>query len=61
MRNIFAIGGIPGTGKTTLMNAIMKSIADDWVAEKPVDLLDSIYSKSRDTYVFGKYSPYYDA
>ncbi len=61
MRKIFAIGGIPGTGKTTLMNAIMKNIADDWVAEKPADLLDSIYSKSRDTYVFGKYSPYYDA
>lgn len=56
---VIAIGGVPGTGKTTLMKKIIE-FADDWEVVKPIDLLDSIYSKTLDTYILGKYQPYYD-
>lgn len=59
IKNIVAIGGIPGTGKTTIMRKLIDR-ADDWVAVKPIQLLDSIYSKSLRTYVLGKYQPWYD-
>jgi deoxyadenosine/deoxycytidine kinase len=59
LRKIIAIGGMPGTGKTTLMKKIIES-TDDWVVSKPADLLDSIYSNKLDLYIFGKYAPYYE-
>jgi len=60
MRHIFAIGGIPGTGKTTLVKNVLDKLALDWQPAKPVELLDGVYSKSRNCYVFGKYAPWYD-
>lgn len=60
MRHIIAIGGIPGTGKTTLMNRIMKDFAFDWEPSHPAPLCDSVYSESLDAYVFGKYAPWYE-
>lgn len=49
-----AIGGEPGTGKTTLVKKFMESV-DDWERVKPVKLLDALYSETLDTYVLGKY------
>jgi len=60
MRHIWAIGGIPGTGKTTLIKKVIETLASDWVQARPIDLLDGIYSETLDTYVFGKYDPYYE-
>lgn len=54
MRKILAIGGVPGTGKTTLMRALMQSLGE-WERVKPVKLVDCEYNKSHDLYVFGKY------
>ena len=51
---VIAVGGEPGTGKTTLMKKFMES-ADDWVNVKPVKLVDAMYSKSKNLYVLGKY------
>lgn len=59
MGKVIAIGGVPGTGKTTLMNRVLE-FAKDWEAVRPIDLLDSIYSKELDTYILGKYQPYYE-
>jgi 2-phosphoglycerate kinase len=58
MHKIIGIGGMPGTGKTTLVKKYMEK-ADDWKVVKPVPLLDSLYSKSLDCYVLGKYDPWY--
>ncbi|WP_347852313.1 P-loop-containing protein [Planktomarina sp.] len=60
MRHIFAIGGIPGTGKTTLVKNALNNLALDWEPAKPAELLDGVYSKARNCYVFGKYAPWYD-
>jgi len=54
MRKIIAIGGVPGTGKTTLMRNFIATI-DDWEMVEPVKLLSCMYSKSKDCYIFGKY------
>ena len=60
MPKIIAIGGMPGTGKTTLMNRIITELTDDWEVAKPAQLLDSIYSEKLNAYILGKYQPYYD-
>jgi nicotinamide riboside kinase len=60
MRKIWAIGGIPGTGKTTLVRAVMANLAVDWEPVRPYELVDAIYSKSLDTYVLGKYDQWYE-
>jgi hypothetical protein len=54
MVNLLAIGGVPASGKTTLMFEII-SFADDWEIVKPKKLLDAMYSKKLDLYVLGKY------
>ena len=56
---IIAVGGVPGTGKTTIVQKIIDRV-EDWVAVKPAALLDSIYSEALDLYVLGKYQPWYD-
>lgn len=56
MNKILAIGGMPATGKTTLMKRFMKEYADDWQAVEPMKLITSHYSKSRNLFVLGKYS-----
>jgi predicted ATPase len=56
---IIAIGGVPGTGKTTVMRELLKRV-EDWKQRKPADLLDSIYSEGLNLYVLGKYQPWYE-
>lgn len=54
MPKLIAIGGIPGTGKTTLVKALLAT-KGDWQATKPVPLLDALYSPSLDLYILGRY------
>jgi pantothenate kinase len=54
MRQIIAIGGEPGTGKTTLMRNFIATI-DDWKNVEPVKLLPCMYTQAKDCYIFGKY------
>lgn len=54
MRQIIAIGGEPGTGKTTLVRNFISTI-DDWQKVEPIKLLPSMYSQAKDCYLFGKY------
>jgi broad-specificity NMP kinase len=54
MRQIIAIGGEPGTGKTTLMRNFIATI-DDWQMVEPVKLLPCMYTQAKDCYIFGKY------
>ena len=56
--SIYAIGGVPATGKTTLINTILGK-TNDWRVLKPYPLVDSLFSPSMKTYIVGKYSPYY--
>lgn len=56
---VIGLGGIPGTGKTTVMLEFLKR-TDDWKPVKPVKLVEGIYSSFLETYVLGKYAPWYD-
>jgi len=56
---IIAVGGVPGTGKTTIVQKIINRV-EDWEVAKPADLLDSIYSPALNLYVLGKYQPWYE-
>jgi broad-specificity NMP kinase len=53
MRKIIAIGGEPGTGKTTLVRKFMEQLS--WEAVEPVKLVSAMYCKDKDLYVLGKY------
>ena len=53
MRNIVAVGGVPGTGKTTLFRKYMEDM--EWVSAAPCKFVTSSYNKERDLYVLGKY------
>lgn len=53
MRNIVGVLGVPGTGKSTLMRKFLSNYK--WEVVTPVPLLNSLYSKELDLYVFGKY------
>lgn len=52
MRNIIAVSGRPGTGKTTLFRKI---IDDSFVKVEPVKSLPCLYSEKFDLYIIGKY------
>lgn len=54
MRKVLAIGGVPGTGKTSMVRKFMQG--HKWEIAKPVKLLDSHYSKESNIMLFGKYS-----
>lgn len=54
MLNVLGIGGVPATGKTTLMFEIIKQ-TDDWQTCKLSKLLDAMYSKKLNLYILGKY------
>lgn len=54
MKKVLAIGGRPGTGKSTLMKEFMTQFTD-WERQKPVPLVDIEYSEAGDIAVIGKY------
>jgi broad-specificity NMP kinase len=54
MRKIIAIGGQPGTGKTTLVRKFMQD--KDWKIWGDVKLISAMYNERNDLYVLGKYN-----
>jgi broad-specificity NMP kinase len=52
-RKIIAVGGVPGTGKTTLFRKYMED--KEWVETAPAKLVTAMYNKDRDLYILGKY------
>lgn len=59
MIKVIGLGGIPGTGKTTVMRSFLER-ADDWAPVKTQKLIDGLYSNYLETYVLGKYAPWYE-
>jgi len=53
MKKIIAVGGQPGTGKTTLFRKFIDNY--DWVKCEPKKLLNAMYCEEIDTYILGKY------
>lgn len=53
MRKFIAVGGSPGTGKTTLFRKFMEG--KNWERVEPKKMLPALYSKELDLYVLGKY------
>lgn len=53
MRKIIAVGGSPGTGKTTLFRKFMEKF--EWEKVEPKKMLPALYCKEIDTYILGKY------
>lgn len=54
MFNMMAIGGVPASGKTTLMFKLIDSV-DDWKTVEPEKLVNCMYSDKLCLYVIGKY------
>jgi broad-specificity NMP kinase len=52
-RKIVAVGGSPGTGKTTLFRKYMED--KKWTSVEPAKLVSAMYNCSRDLYILGKY------
>jgi broad-specificity NMP kinase len=52
-RKIIAVGGVPGTGKTTLFRKFMEDKA--WIETAPAKLVTAMYNQERDLYILGKY------
>ena len=52
-RKIIAVGGQPGTGKTTLFRQYMEG--KDWIVGEPAKLVSASYNGDRDLYILGKY------
>lgn len=52
-RKIIAVGGSPGTGKTTVFREFM--IGKPWLDVTPAKLVSASYNTERDLYVLGKY------
>lgn len=52
-RKIIAVGGQPGTGKTTLFRKYMEG--KTWVETNPAKLVVANYNTERDLYILGKY------
>ncbi len=53
MRRIIAVGGRPGTGKTTLIRKFMEG--KTWEKVEPKKMLSALYCKELDLYILGKY------
>ncbi len=53
MRKIVAVGGSPGTGKTTLFRKFMEG--KQWEFVEPMKMLPALYNKELDLYILGKY------
>ena len=54
MNRLVAIIGVPGTGKSTLVKALMKRLGE-WERIKPWPLLDCEFNSETGLIVFGKY------
>jgi broad-specificity NMP kinase len=52
-RKVIAVGGQPGTGKTTLFRKLMEGYT--WEKVEPKKMLPAMYCKELDLYVLGKY------
>lgn len=52
-RKIVAVGGSPGTGKTTLFRKFMED--KQWLDVAPAKLVAASYNTERDLYILGKY------
>jgi len=55
MRHIICIGGVPGTGKTTLVRSLLQTTGT-WQTVHPTRLLHAMFHIKHNTYVLGKYS-----
>ena len=53
MRKIIAVGGRPGTGKTSLFREFIDSY--EWNKCEPKKMLNALYCEEIDTYILGKY------
>lgn len=53
MRKIVAVGGRPGTGKTTLFRKFMEQ--HTWEKVEPLKMMPALYCKELDLYILGKY------
>lgn len=52
-RKIIAVGGVPGTGKTTLFRKYMED--KQWIETSPAKLVTAMYNTQKDLYILGKY------
>ena len=52
-RKIIAVGGVPGTGKTTLFRKYMED--KQWIETSPAKLVTAMYNAEKDLYILGKY------
>lgn len=53
MRKLIAVGGQPGTGKTTLFRKFMEG--KKWIECEPAKLISAMYNEEMDLYILGKY------
>lgn len=53
VRKLIAVGGQPGTGKTTLFRKFMEKY--QWEKVEPKKMLPALYCKELDLYILGKY------
>jgi broad-specificity NMP kinase len=52
-RKLIAVGGQPGTGKTTLFRKFMEG--KTWIEVEPAKLVSAMYNEEMDLYILGKY------
>jgi broad-specificity NMP kinase len=52
-RKLIAVGGVPGTGKTTLFRKFMED--KKWIEVEPAKLVSAMYNEEMDLYILGKY------
>jgi broad-specificity NMP kinase len=52
-RKLIAVGGSPGTGKTTLFRKFMEN--KKWIQVEPAKLISAMYNEELDLYILGKY------
>lgn len=52
-RKLIAVGGSPGTGKTTLFRKFMED--KSWIQVEPAKLISAMYNEELDLYILGKY------
>ena len=52
-RKLIAVGGSPGTGKTTLFRKFMEG--KQWIQCEPAKLVSAMYNTEMDLYILGKY------